>query len=309
MISKELFCEKAGALITEEDRKEFVKCKKRTRILLCTILPSIVVTTVLMSIFISFAFVFVDLVLLGLAAGIICATSNFKWKNFKNKYSKKVLSFLFEDYQFDYNPNYVINKNIFKASKFAGSFDRYTGEDLIKIKIKNDDGSPSEVELSMCDLHVTDTRTRVVVDSKGHAHTETYTVTVYKGAFGYIKFPFSFKCELQLNPYYKQNERIKLEDIDFNKRFKTYTDNQMEALCILTPTMMTKLKILDKSVKELKVSLKKDTLYMGFSRDMFELNKKAKKLDGEVFSRFYDDVKNLYDIVEEIKNNNKVFKM
>lgn len=309
MISKEQFCEKAGTLITDEDRKQFNKCKKRTRLLLGVLLPCMIVLFVLLSIFVSYGFAIFGAAAIIIATIIICATSQFKWKDFKNKYGKLALNYLFDDYQFEYKPNYVINKSIFKASKFAGSFDNYTGEDLIKIKIKNDDGSPSNTELSICDLDVTETRTRIVTDRNGNTHREEYTVTVYDGAFGYVKFPFSFKCALTLNVFRNEYECIKLEDIDFNKRFKTYTNNQIEALCILTPTMMTKLKELDKSAKNLMISLKNDTLYLGFTRNLFEFNTKVKNLDGNVFSRYYDDVKNLYEILEEIKNNNKVFKM
>lgn len=309
MISKEQFCDKAGLIITEEDRKQYDKCKKRTRLLLGVLLPCLIVFFVLLAIFVSYAFAIFGAIVLIISTVIICSTSGFKWNNFKNKYGKHVLNILFENYQYDYKSNYAINKSIFKASKFAGSFDNYSGEDLIKIKIKNDDDTPSNVEFAICDLDVTETRTRVVTDRQGHTHVEHYTVTVYKGAFGYVKFPFSFKCALDLNVYRKAYDRIKLEDIDFNKRFKTYTDNQIEALCILTPTMMTKLKELDKRVNDLKLSLKNDTLYIGFSRNLFEVNKKVKKLDGNVFSRYYDDVNNLYEILEEIKNNNKVFKI
>lgn len=309
MISKEQFCEKAEALITEEDRKQYNKCKKRTRILLGVILPCIAVAFVMLAIFVSYGFAIIGIMVLIIGAKIICSTSGFKWNDFKNKHSLSALNILLDDYQYNYNAKNVISPNIFRASKFAWSFDNYTGEDLIKINIKNDDGTPSNVAFSICDLYVTETRTRTVRDKNGGSHTEEYTVTVYRGAFGYVKFPFSFKCGLDLNIDRNGHDRIKLEDIDFNKRFSIYTDNQIEALCILTPTMMTKLKELDKRVKDLKISLKNNMLYIGFARNIFEMNKKVKKLDGSVFSRYYDDVNNLYGILEEIKNNNKVFKM
>lgn len=314
MISKELFCEKAGALITEEDRKEYAKCKKRTRILLCTILPSIIVVFALLSIFVSYYCAIGGVFVCSFVPIIIKGASGYQWSKLKNKHSNELFKLLLDDYEYEYKPKSYLKQSIFKASGFGGSFDSYKGEDLMQVRIKNDDGTPSDTIFSICDLDVTEERERTVTDRNGHTHTETYTATVYEGAFGYINFPFSFKCSLNLNvfvPFFSSNksERIKLEDIDFNKRFVTYTDNQIEALCILTPTMMTKLKALDKRAKNLKISLKKNNLYIGFSKNLFELNKKVKVLDGNIFSSFYDDVKNIFEIVEEIKNNNKVFKM
>jgi hypothetical protein len=51
-------------------------------------------------------------------------------------------------------------------------------------------------------------------------------------------------------------------------------------------------------------------LYFGMDRNLFEINipKKGKPFH-YMFDRFYDDVKAILEIVEEIKNNNKIFKM
>ena len=313
MISKEEFCSVAGQLITDEDRKQYSKCRKRTTWLLCCILPVIVAIFTLLTIYVTqtsarFVFIPFGTAVFIIATVVICAASGFKWANFKQQYGAKALACLLSDYEYDYKQDYCIPKKIFIASNFAGKFDHYRGEDLLTVKIKNDDGTPSNVEFLICDLDVTETRKRTVV-SNGHTRTEEYTVIVYKGAFGYVRFPFSFKCELDINPYRKRNQKISLEDIDFNKRFSVYTSDQVEALCILTPTMMTKLAALDKRVKRLKLSLSDNFLYLGFKRNLFEINKKGHVLDGRVFERFYDDAISIYEILEEIKNNNKVFKM
>lgn len=51
MISKEEFCSVAGQLITDEDRKKYSKCKRRTTILLSCILPAIVVLFTILTLF------------------------------------------------------------------------------------------------------------------------------------------------------------------------------------------------------------------------------------------------------------------
>ena len=101
---------------------------------------------------------------------------------------------------------------------FYDKYDKYTGEDLLSVKIPNDDGTPSDVSLSVCDLNVTRQETRTVrvrnADGSTSIRTEEYTVTVFSGVFGYIFFPFEFKCGLALN-LSKYGTRIKLEDIKF----------------------------------------------------------------------------------------------
>ena len=165
----------------------------------------------------------------------------------------------------------------------------------------------------MSDLHATKTETRKVVskDSQGRTvtTTETYVVTIFSGMLGYIKFPFNFKCNISLNSRNPIGEKIKLEDIKFNNMFKVYTDDHIEALVILTTTIMEKLKALNGRLKGLQIFLKKEgELFIGAKDDMFELKKKAKPT-GAAFEYFYDDIADILTIINEIKDNNKLFKM
>ena len=104
-------------------------------------------------------------------------------------------------------------------------------------------------------------------------------------------------------------EEIKLEDIQFNKDFIVSTDDQVEALCILTPTMMNKLKKLKKRTGQVGLLLCKDEMYIALDRNLFEMKSKLKELSVNVFDNLYDDISCILGIAEEIKNNNKVFKM
>lgn len=107
MISKEEFCSVAGQLITDEDRKKYSKCKRRTTILLSCILPAIVVLFTILTLFSTqtgarFAFISCGIVVLVIAALIIFRASSFEWTNFKQKYGAKVLKCLLGDYEYDY---------------------------------------------------------------------------------------------------------------------------------------------------------------------------------------------------------------
>ena len=192
-------------------------------------------------------------------------------------------------------------------------YDSYGGEDLFKITIKNDDGTDSNTQFLISDLEVTREETETVTrrDADGNTYTEeeTRTIDIFTGAFGYIKFPFQFKCTLAINDAEEDLEEIKLEDIQFNKNFIVSTDDQVEALCILTPTMMNKLKKLKKRTGQVGILLCKDEMYIALDRNLFEMKSKLKELSVNVFDNLYDDISCMLGIAEEIKNNNKVFKM
>ena len=191
----------------------------------------------------------------------------------------------------------------FKNSGFAGSYDDYAGEDFIDIDIPKDNGARSGVSFQACDLHVT----KEEKDDEGNKRD----VTVYSGAFCAVNFPFDFKCRLAINSSPGGVKKIKLEDVAFNRTFQVFTNDKVEALCILTPGMMQKLTKLHARTRNVKVSILDSHMYLGFpSINLFRIGKpKSGTLDESVFDKIYDDVALLLAIVDEIKRNNKVFKM
>ncbi len=312
MITKEEFIKHCDSVIPQEEKDLY---KKNTRNMWIGIAIVLSVTLLVIAfVYPIWQYIVIVMSIIGIIALIIViATMRYKWKDFKNKYSKQVFDCLLKGYEYKYDMNRCIAQNIFNASGFAGSYDSYSGEDLLSVEIPNDDGTPSGISLSVCDLHVTKQETRTVTvrnsDGSTSTRTEEYTVTVYSGVFGYIYFPFKFKCGLSLNASFKGEKRIKLEDIKFNKKFKTYTDNQLEALLILTPAFMQKLLKFAHDLK-LKLSLRKSgAMYLGMNKNLFKLKTLNQKPCGKVFERFYDDIENLLLLIDEIKNNNKVFKM
>lgn len=318
MVSKEEFKAFAKKRISGDDKKKFLKCKKRTKILLATILP----IEILMAIF---AVICVDStvskIIVGVFMGVVIlvtcftipAISGFKWDNFKEKHIRAIMDYLLDGYTYSYEPDKYMDEKLFRKSFLFDIYDSYGGEDLFKITIKNDDGTDSNTQFLISDLDVTREETETVTrrDANGITYTEeeTRTIDIFTGAFGYIKFPFQFKCTLAINDDEEDLEVIKLEDIQFNKNFIVSTDDQVEALCILTPTMMNKLKNLKKRTGQVGLLLCKDEMYIALDRNLFEMKSNLKELSVNVFDNLYDDISCMLGIAEEIKNNNKVFKM
>jgi len=229
-------------------------------------------------------------------------------KYYKENYSKKVLDFLLKDNDYTFDEFGKIEEYIFKNSQMGTTnhYDYYKGEDLLSINIPNDDGSKSNNYLHLCDLDVT----KIESDSDG----DDREVTVYKGVFGYVDFPFEFKCSMSINTTYRKPgvkfEKISLEDIVFNKKFKVLSNDQIESRYILTPEMMEKLLILNEKAGKVRLVLVDDKMYFGFSSiDLFELKSVSNNNVESLFDNFYTHVSVILSIVNEIKNNNKIFKI
>lgn len=255
------------------------------------------------------AFAFLPVCILALSLGL-AGKSIFTrkvFRDFDDHFRDQFMAKLLEGYNYKYSRNHYISEAVYSRIGFTSTGDDYSGQDLLEIEIPNKDGEPSGTWLRICDLHITETH--VYRDSDGTTHTETETL--YSGAFGYVVFKEEFKCALGLDamPRAKGLKRIKLEDIEFNKKFHLLSTDQLEALRILTPDMMQKVMALDKRVRRLAVVLQRNSMSLGFEKDLFEPTNKEKKSLAEMYLPLYDDVEVLVKIVEEIRRNKKVFKI
>lgn len=315
MIAREEFSKKCDDLVPKEEIEKYNKCKIKMWI----VLPITLIVDLLLAYLIYFIWkpdnaILMIATLVIASIYIVIYKTGYKWGNLKNQYSKEVLDLLFDGYKYEFKPKSRIGEQVFKNSGFSTNYDDYNGEDHLKVQIPNDDGTPSNVCLSLCDLRVTKKRPKIGLTLGLNGRLTRVNVprnvTVFSGVFGCVDFPFEFKCNLSININSKGYEKINLEDEKFNKKCKTYTDNQLEALVILTPTLMNKLKACVERIPGFKVSITREgKMFFAMNRNMFELSKSFRKPTGKVFERFYDDVNDILLIINEIKNNNKVFKM
>ena len=223
---------------------------------------------------------------------------------YKENYREKIINYLLKDTKHYFYEFGEIDSSTFDESQFSkGSYNRYYGKDYLVVNIPNDDNSRSNVDLRICDLNVYD-ETR---DEEGN----TSRHTCYKGMFGCVEFNSCFKCILSVDSSYKKKgvklEKVKLEDIVFGEKFKIKASDQIEARYILTPKMMGNLLHLEEKFNNLKIVLSGNKLYFGAPKvNLFELE----DYNGDevaIFDNLYDEIKTILAIVEELKNNNKVF--
>lgn len=311
MVSKEEYKKYVKELVGEDNKgheiKYLTKSYKGTSSTLITIGVVLFVLTIAFFSLGGIAFIFA---VIGMALCIVGAVRTVNTTSaaryYKKNYRGLILDYLLKGYEYSFVPEGKASEKIFKESQFAGYYEDYNGSDKLTINIPNDDGSKSGCHLTLCDIDVTKT----VEDSDG----DTRTVTVYKGVFGYVEFPFEFKCILCIDSnYIKEGKKLKgvtLEDIVFNKKFMVISDDQIESRYILTPTMMENLLALEKRFNGTKITLVDNRMYIGaIHKNLFELE----GIDGtnieSAFDIFYEEVEAILKIIDEIRNNNKVFKM
>lgn len=197
--------------------------------------------------------------------------------DFKNNVVKKIITHIDPDWS--YEPKSFINKvEYLQSGLFTTPWDKYRGDDLIH-------GIIEKTDFRLSELH-TEYKT-VSKDSKGNS-TESWN-TIFKGLFAHADFNKKIKGKTYVLPDVAENlfgkwgqklqrndsrgELVKLENLEFEKNFVVYSDDQIEARYILTPKMMEAIVNIKKQLKEeIYISFIESRVYIAISihNDLFE---------------------------------------
>lgn len=325
MVSKEKYMTFIREMLKEEDAKkeDFLNQQRKTNKTLGTVMTILFFIIVLPFFLINFAVGIVAFFVWLIVVANSKAPSTRSLAYYKKEYRTRAIDFLLKGSEYTFNPESSISYGILDDSQLFGLYDDAVCEDRLSINIANDDNSKSNCYLNLCDLKLTRQEERTVNDfhhNHGHFHShihhtrkEIVDVPVYKGMFGYVEFPFEFRCLLCLNTRYKKKDAVlsivKLEDIVFSKKFGVLSNDQVESRYILTPDMMEKLLQLYSKFKGLRITLVDNKMYIASSAtNLFEFSGTKAKPE-TLFERLYDDVNAILALVNEIKNNNKIFRM
>jgi len=195
----------------------------------------------------------------------------------------------------------------FRENRILPSYDRSSLEDEI-------DGDHEGVEFTLYEAHLEDRRTRT--DSDGR--TETYYVTVFQGLLARFTFPKAFTSRTILTSdggvignffggLGKKNERVRLEDPRFEKRFEVFSDDQVEARYLLTPTFMERVvELADTVGGELQLAFAGELLLMTVNGggDRFEGSGMFKRADDpEAIARIAKEIGLVFDIIHTLRLN------
>jgi len=135
---------------------------------------------------------------------------------------------------------------------------------------------------------------------------------IFWGGFFEFSFPKQFKGRVivtEEGTFVSNMQRIKLESIEFNKKFRVYTDNEHNAFYILTPHLLEKIMELEKNNRgNIMMSFANDKLVLGINNNVntFEM-RLWKKIDESAIQKMEEELNVIKEIVLELKLNNNVF--
>ncbi len=220
------------------------------------------------------------------------AVKNFNYE-FKNKLLREIITKISPN--LDYFPNKFIDKKEFYYPNIYKIADFYGGNDLIEGKFKG-------VNIKLSDLFLQEEI--ITYDEKGNEKVRYETI--FKGIFFIADFnkTFTSKTYVLSNKiaFLKRfGNRAYMDDVEFEKSFKTFTNDQINARYILTPNFMERVLNLQKIFNcEINISFIKTKIYIAINKgfDSFEadINKPIVKQDPAKV--ILDDLNALLDIVK-----------
>ena len=249
------------------------------------------------SIFIAIAGLLIGLIIAGIGLGAFNKLS----KTFKSEVLTGLVDTFVDNGRFD--PNAGLSQGQVYSTEFLKRADRFHTEDYLSGEMEGVAFVSSDVKLA--ERHVEHTKNG----------TRTYYETYFLGRVFIFEFNKEFQGYLQVleggrPTVNRKYEKVKLESVQFNKKFKTYATNEHSAFYVLTPHLMEALMDFEKKNKgKIQFSFLGSKLHIGINnfKDTFEL-KMFRKLDQSVFDEFKRELLVIQDVIKELRLNNNIFK-
>lgn len=227
---------------------------------------------------------------------------------YKQYFVKRSLETIFTDLY--YSPNQGIPRSVIGNTGMMNTGDIFSSNDYIQGKYKG-------ILFRQSDVDIQEEST----DSEGHT---TY-YTIFRGRWMIFDFNKPFKANIQVVQKgfganrvqfsFKKEEKfkkVKMESEDFNKRFKVYAQNELEAFYILTPHIMEKMIKLDEDNNgRLLLCFVNNELHVGVNdgKDSFEYNNFFKPIDEQKeLEKTSKDIKQITMFIDELNLDNDLFR-
>jgi len=247
------------------------------------------------------------------AFGATIFAANWLMTDYRRKFKKRIFKELVAkiDPALLYNPSGTIPRPIFTMSGlFDTDIDYYEGNDLIKGKI-----GATPIEFS--DLKVE----KEVRDSKGRK----YRSTIFAGTFIVTEFHKRFHNPVLVYPdaaekYFGlvgswfqgavNGKLVRMDSPAFEREFKVYSEDPVEAHYLLTPVIMEKLVALRKKADApVYLSFRLDRLFIAIQNggNWFEPTLFKSLLSIDVFKSYIENLNLILSIVEEFNLNRRIW--
>ncbi|MDM8564664.1 DUF3137 domain-containing protein [Candidatus Halobeggiatoa sp. HSG11] len=239
-----------------------------------------------------------------ISMSIVFVTFNSLYRPYKKKFKAEIIGSIVTaiDKNLTYYPQREITYQEFQVTKLAeylDTIDTLSGEDYVE-------GMLGKTAIKFSEINAA----RTEMDEHGNE----YHVTVFNGLFFIFDFNKAFEGLTVVVPkgnyYWNSGELVKLESPKFEQEFSVYSDNQITARYILSPSLMQRiLKFKQTSKKKLYLSFVDGKLYVAISisGDLFEPNVFSTLLDYEIYRDFFTNMSFAENIVEELNLNLRIW--
>ncbi|MGD9909292.1 MAG: DUF3137 domain-containing protein [Candidatus Izemoplasmatales bacterium] len=231
------------------------------------------------------------------------ATTDFK--KLSNRFKDEVLVNMFKELMPGtvYNPYQGLSEYEVYGTEFLKRADRFYSEDYISGVLEDVKFISSDVRLE--ERHVEHTKNG----------TRTYYVPYFVGRVFKFSFNKEFDGYLQVleagSPLSNRGfKKVQLESIQFNKKFRTFTTDELSAFYVLTPDIIEAIIHLEeRNPGRIGLSFTGDVLYIAINnnKDTFEL-KMYREIDNSLVEEFKQDLLVIKDVISAMKLNNRLFK-
>lgn len=218
---------------------------------------------------------------------------------YKNEVISRMVEVLVDNGR--YLPDHGIPESTFNTSNLFIRPDRYHSEDLIQ-------GTIDKTSFHFAEIHAEERQ----VSSNGKT-TTTHWVTIFQGFFFVADFhkDFSGRTVVSRNSFFKlKRGRVKLENVDFEKRFDVFSTDQVEARYILTPSMMERIIALDKRLGgDIVLSFCNSQVIIAIanSTNHFEADIWSRIDNTKTLHREYNLISSMISIVKELNLNTRIW--
>ena len=261
-----------------------------------------------------------------LIVGVAYASKASEWRNtFKTRVMTRLVK-LFHP-SLNYYPNRAIAKQEYRLSMLFHNSpdpDRYRGEDYIE-------GVIDKTDIRLSELH-TEYR-QVTYDSKGNRRE--YWVTIFRGLFISADFHKHFHGVTLVLPDTEQSwlgglgqwlqsisaklgnqpgELVKMEDPEFERLFKVFSTDQVEARYILTPNMIRRIvEFRNRTQSQVRLSFIASRVFVAIPtyHNYFEppslFAPADKLLDPTTLAEYFEELKFALAVVDELNLNTRIW--
>ncbi len=219
--------------------------------------------------------------------------SNFE-QNIKDKVMPELLK-TFNNFKWSAYTSFI-EDNYIKKSKLVGDFNRRDNDDCFKGKYK-------DVKIDICETYLEKEsgsgKNRTVITKFDGVLVRLLPKRKYKGII-------LIKKDHLIDFVPEGMQQVHLEDVEFEKKYNVYSNDQIEARYILTTAFMERFNNISLAFNASKIeaSISEQGILIGIStvRDLFKVGKLHKPVcDYEQFNRMKEEFASILELIDELK--------